>query len=138
MAAGHFFASIVFVKTVLHVKIFLAGGHCPPDHPLKRSFVTFDRGGQTGPRRSNDFFSAPLTTRAPPTTVRPDVWPDVRPNARPGTRDRIFLQSILSLNTVIWACLDALACKISKILLTAFLPHDPKKMHSLVTVFLKR
>ena len=34
--------------------------------PLKRSFVTFDRGGQTGPPRSNDFFSAPLTTRAPP------------------------------------------------------------------------
>ena len=26
---------------------------CPP---LKRSFVTFDRGGQTGPPRSNDFF----------------------------------------------------------------------------------
>ena len=24
--------------------------------PLKRSFVTFDRGGQTGPPRSNDFF----------------------------------------------------------------------------------
>ena len=23
---------------------------------LKRSFVTFDRGGQTGPPRSNDFF----------------------------------------------------------------------------------
>ena len=32
----------------------LAGG--PPDPPLKRSFVTFDRGGQTGPPRSNDFF----------------------------------------------------------------------------------
>ena len=45
---------------------------CPPrtPPPLKRSFVTFDRGGQTGPPRSNDFFSAPLTTRAPPTTVR--------------------------------------------------------------------
>ena len=83
MAACHLFASIVFVKRVLHVKIFLAGGRCPPDPPvfgwggkappdppLKRSFVTFDRGGQTGPPRSNDFFSAPLTTRAPPTTVR--------------------------------------------------------------------
>ena len=38
---------------------------CPPP---KRSFVTFDRGGQTGPPRSNDFFSAPLTTQAPLTT----------------------------------------------------------------------
>ena len=26
------------------------------DAPLKRSFVTFDRGGQMGPPRSNDFF----------------------------------------------------------------------------------
>ena len=46
----------------------LAGGRCPPDPPVfgwgakppqtppKRSFVTFDRGGQTGPPRSNDFF----------------------------------------------------------------------------------
>ena len=69
MAACHLFASIVFVKRVLHVKIFLAGGRCPPDPPvfgwggkappdppLKRSFVAFDRGGQTGPPRSNDFF----------------------------------------------------------------------------------
>ena len=58
----------------------LAGGRCSPDlpvfgwggkplqtPPLKRSFVTFDRGGQTGPPRSNAFFSAPLTTRALPT-----------------------------------------------------------------------
>ena len=35
---------------------FLAGGAKPPQTPLKRSFVTFDRGGQTGPPRSNDFF----------------------------------------------------------------------------------
>ena len=53
---------------------------CPP---LKRSFATFDRGGQTGPPRSNAFFSAPLTTCAPPTTVRPDVRPNARPNVRP-------------------------------------------------------
>ena len=32
------------------------GGFAPPEPPLKRSFVTFDRGGQTGPPRSNDFF----------------------------------------------------------------------------------
>ena len=54
---------------------------CPP---LKRSFVTFDRGGQTGPPRSNDFFSAPLTTRVPP--GRPAERP--RPNARPDARCR--------------------------------------------------
>ena len=36
--------------------IFGWGGKAPPDPPLKRSFVTFDRGGQTGPPRSNDFF----------------------------------------------------------------------------------
>ena len=32
------------------------GGKAPPDPPPKRSFVTFDRGGQTGPPQSNDFF----------------------------------------------------------------------------------
>ena len=48
---------------------FLAGGRCPPDPPVfgwggkappdpppKRSYLAFDRGGQTGPPRSNDFF----------------------------------------------------------------------------------
>ena len=43
--------------------------------PPKRSSAAFDRGGQTKPPRSNAFFSAPLTTRAPPTTVRPEVRP---------------------------------------------------------------
>ena len=52
--------------------VFGWGGKAPPDPPLKRSFVTFDRGGQTGPPRSNAFFSAPLTTRAPPTTPGQD------------------------------------------------------------------
>ena len=44
----------------------------PPQTPrsLKRLFVTFDRGGQTGPPRSNDCFFRPLTTRTPPTTIR--------------------------------------------------------------------
>ena len=36
--------------------VFGWGGKAPPDPPFKRSFVTFDRGGQTGPPRSNDFF----------------------------------------------------------------------------------
>ena len=55
--------------------------------PLKRSFVTFDRGGQTGPPRSNDFFfgaaddtgaartSGRTSGRTPagrPLTTRPD------------------------------------------------------------------
>ena len=35
------------------------------------------------------FFSAPLTTRAPPTTVQPDVWLDAWPNARPNARPNI-------------------------------------------------
>ena len=62
----------------------LAGGRCPPDPPvfgwggkarpdppLKRSFVTFDRGGQTGPPRSNDFFfGAADDTRAARTSGR--------------------------------------------------------------------
>ena len=46
--------------------VFGRGAKAPQTTPLKRSFVTFDRGGQTRPPRSNDFFSAPLTTRAPP------------------------------------------------------------------------
>ena len=64
--------SLYLVPTVAQIRYFtkiLAGGRCPPDPPifgwggkvppdppLKRSFVTFDRGGQTGPPRSNDFF----------------------------------------------------------------------------------
>ena len=35
---------------------FWLGGQSPPNSSLKRSFVTFDRGGQTGPPRSNYFF----------------------------------------------------------------------------------
>ena len=54
---------------------------------LKRSFVTFDRlgGGQMGPPRSNDFFSAPLTTRVPP--GRPAERPAERPTARPSRKN---------------------------------------------------
>ena len=63
---------------------FLAGGgQSPPSTPpLKRSFVTFDRGGQTGPPRSNDFFfGAADDTRAaddrPPAVRRPSTVPMV-------------------------------------------------------------
>ena len=52
---------------------FWRGGQSSPRPPPKRSSAAFDRGGQTGPPRSNAFFSAPLTTRAPPTTLRPDT-----------------------------------------------------------------
>ena len=51
--------------------VFGWGGKAPPDPPLKRSFVTFDRGGQTGPPRSNDFFfGAADDTRAARTSGR--------------------------------------------------------------------
>ena len=48
-----------------------------PEPPLKRSFVTFDRGGQTGPPRSNDFFfgaaddTRPAADRPRPSDNRP-------------------------------------------------------------------
>ena len=69
---------------------FLAGGAKPPQTPpLKRSFVTFDRGGQTGPPRSNDFFfGAADDTRAsddrPPAVRRPSTG---RPTTVHGTND---------------------------------------------------
>ena len=50
---------------------FWLGGQSPPRPPLKRSFATFDRGGQTGPPRSNDFFfGAADDTRAALTSGR--------------------------------------------------------------------
>ena len=77
----------IFLKKIRNKSIsplILAGGCCPPDPPifgwggkapqttpLKRSFVTFDRGGQTGPPRSNDFFfGAADDTRAAWTSGR--------------------------------------------------------------------
>ena len=58
----------------------LAGGEqsTPRPPPLKRSFVTFDRGGQTGPPRSNDFFVG----AADDTGAADDLSPAVR---RPST-----------------------------------------------------
>ena len=50
---------------------FWLGGQSPPRLLPKRSFVTFDRGGQTGPPRSNDFFfGAADDTRAARTSGR--------------------------------------------------------------------
>ena len=52
---------------------------------LKRSFVTFDRGGQTGPPRSNDFFfGAADDTRA--ADDRPAGRLAGRPAERPAER----------------------------------------------------
>ena len=66
---------------------FWLGGQRPPEPPLKRSFVTFDRGGQTGPPRSNDFlFGAADDTCAadnrPPAVRRPSTG---RPTTVHGT-----------------------------------------------------
>ena len=68
---------------------WLGGGKAPPDPPLKRSFATFDRGGQTGPPRSNDFFfGAADDTRAAddrlPAVRRPSTG---RPTTVHGTND---------------------------------------------------
>ena len=79
-----FFVQKMLKKTIS--PLILVGGRCPPDpsdfgwggqstprHPPKRSSAAIDRGGQTGTPRSNAFFSVPLTTQAPRTTVRPDA-----------------------------------------------------------------
>ena len=80
---GYFYIFVVFKKkdrfwlggAAPQTLRFWAGGAKPPDPPLKRSFVTFDRGGQTGPPRSNVFFfGAADDTRAA----------DDRPAGRPG------------------------------------------------------
>ena len=62
------FVSLRF-RWVTVTSFFLAGGRCPTDPPIfgwggkaspaappKRSSAAFDRGGQTGPPRSNAFF----------------------------------------------------------------------------------
>ena len=71
-----------FIPIVLYTKSknfqnfsVLAGGRCPPDPPLKRSFVTFDRGGQTGPPRSNAlFFGAADDLQNDLRTIQWGVW----------------------------------------------------------------
>ena len=54
--------------------VFGWGGFAPPDIPPERSSAAFDRGGQTGPPRSNDFFfGAADDTRAARTSGRTTV-----------------------------------------------------------------
>ena len=74
---------------------FWAGGQSPPRPPPKRSSAAFDRGGQTGPPRSNAFFSAPLTTQAPPTTVRPDARRHARPDVAPDPNQKPVSQILI-------------------------------------------
>ena len=62
---------------------FGRGGKPPPDHPLKRSSLAFDRGGQTGPPRSNAFFPALFG--------RP--WHLIKV-AKPGRLDQMFFVSV--------------------------------------------
>ena len=64
---------------------WLGGGAQPPQTPTKRSSLAFDRGGQTGPPRSNAFvFGAAddmgTADDRPAGRPRPDARPDVRPD----------------------------------------------------------
>ena len=55
---------------------FLAGGAKPPQTPLLNGRSShLIEAAKRGRLDQMIFFSAPLTTRAPPTTVRPDVRP---------------------------------------------------------------
>ena len=70
-------------------RVLAEGAKPPQTPPLKRSFVTFDRGGQTGPPRSNYFFRRRCDCHT--CMCRPNVQPDdrppgVRPDERPSGR----------------------------------------------------
>ncbi len=94
-----FFRSFHFAFKKPGLSVFLGGRAKPPQTPSEQSSSAFDRGGQTGPPRSNAFFSAPLTTRAPPTTSvrtsgRTFGRPDARPNAAGRTTKRTLTKKI--------------------------------------------
>ena len=69
----------------------LAGGAKPPDPLLNGRPQHLIEAAKRGRLDQMLFFSAPLTTRAPSTTVRPDVRPNVRPNARPDADEVKYL-----------------------------------------------
>ena len=69
----------------------LAGGPTPPDAPPKRLYLAFDRGGQTGPPRSNAFFFG-----AADDTGVADDRPAGRPAERPAERPAARLASHVS------------------------------------------
>ena len=76
---------------------FWLGGQSPLDAPLKRSFVTFDRGSQTGPPRSNDFFF----WRRWRHTRRPDVTSGRTSGRMPADdRDFCLVQGYLRTETI--------------------------------------
>ena len=54
-----------------HPPIFGRGGKAPPDPPLNGRSSHLIEAAKRGRLDQMIFFSAPLTTRAPPTTVRP-------------------------------------------------------------------
>ena len=63
---------------------FLAGGaKRPQTPPVNGRSSHLIEAAKRGCLEQMIFFSAPLTTRAPLTTVQPDVRPNARPNARP-------------------------------------------------------
>ena len=69
------------------------GGKATPDRPLKRSSVTFDRGGQTGPPRSNAFlFGAVDDTGAVDGTDAADDTGAA--DDRPTTRSNVYLRRL--------------------------------------------
>ena len=61
----------------------LAGGRCPPDPPLNGRSSHLIEAAKRGRLNQMFFFSAPLTTRAPP--GRPAGRPAERPAGRPQT-----------------------------------------------------
>ena len=67
---------------------FWLGGAKPPQTPriLNDRPQHLIEAAKRGRLDQMIFFSAPLTTRVPPTTVRPDVRPNARPNVRPNAR----------------------------------------------------
>ena len=58
----------------------LGGQNTPQTPPLNGRLQHLIEAAKRGRLDQMPFFSSPLTTRAPQTTVRPDAWPDVRPN----------------------------------------------------------
>ena len=61
----------------------LRGAQSPQTPPLNGRPQHLIEAAKRGRFDQMLFFSAPLTTLAPSTTVRPDVRPDIRPNVGP-------------------------------------------------------
>ena len=80
----HFTSNFGWGALPPRLPVFWLGEQSPPrPPPLNVRSSHLIEAAKRGRLDQMIFFSAPLTTRAPPTTVRPDVRPDVRPNTRP-------------------------------------------------------